>query len=579
MSASSSSADAGGSLNRMVRPFFRSFEPVHLVWLIVTVAVVGMIAVPSAYLVYEAFASDRGFTLDAFLSTVGNPRTIAALINTLIYSTGTTIISIVIAVPLAILTERTNTSKLTKQVVRVTVIASVITPGFLAAMSYVNLLGPNAGMINLLIRELLGLDINRGPLNIFSIVGVLLLGSHGGIAYIYLICAASLSKMNPEFEESAAISGSGKLRIVRTITLPLVRNAVFSGALVSMLTSLADYGTPHMVGYTVLTLRIRELMIYSQFDAAASASILLIGLSLLVLALYRFSIRKGDFSTVTGKSFQPGTFDIGRWLPLATVLLWTYALLAVVLPIAGLAITSLLDRLGDGPRWGNYTLDHYRTMLAWDSIAVQAFWNSIRLAIGAAVITSLMAIVIGYITVRRKSVQSTVLDYISIVPLGLAGTALGVAIISMVLNPPVRSLGLYGTLWVLLFAYVIRNFPLALRPVQTTLAQVSPELEHAARMSGAGWFRTVRTILLPLIMPGVSVGFVLVFLHALTEISASIVLRNIGTQTVSTAIIDIWDGRGGYQGASAVAIVLFVLMISVVALAQALGGRRIYSAN
>ena len=312
---------------------------------------------------------------------------------------------------------------------------------------------------------------------------------------------------------------------------------------------------------------------------------------MLVLAVYRYSIRNGDFATVSGKSFQPRTLDIGRWLPFATVLLWTYALLAVVLPIAGLAITSLLHRLGDGPRWGNFTLDHYFTMLAWDSIALQAFWNSIRLATGAAVITSLMAIVIvelgtqtgaiviGYITVRRKTIQSAVLDYISIVPLGLAGTALGVAIISMVLNPPVRALGLYGTLWVLLIAYVIRNFPLALRPVQTTLAQVSPELEHAARLSGAGWFKTVRTILLPLIMPGVSVGFVLVFLHALTEISASIVLRNIGTQTVSTAIIDIWDGRGGYQGASAVAIVLFVLMISVVALAQALGGRRIYSAN
>ncbi len=579
MSASIARSNAGGNLNQMMRPLFRNFDLTHLVWLFVTVAVVGMIVVPTGYLIYEAFASDKGLTLNTFVSTVRNPRTISALINTIFYSTGTTIISVVIAVPLAILTERTNTSKLTKQVVRLTVIASVITPGFLAAMSYVNLLGPNAGMINLLIRDLFGLETTRGPLNIFSIAGVLLLGSHGGIAYIYLICAASLSKMNPEFEESAAISGSGKLRVVRTITLPLVRNAVFSGALISMLTSLADYGTPHMVGYTVLTLRIRELMVYSQFGAAASASILLIGLSVLVLALYRYSVKNGDFATVSGKSFQPRTLDIGKWLPFATVLLWTYALLAVVLPIAGLAITSLLHRLGDGPRWGNFTLDHYRTMLAWDSIALQAFWNSIRLAIGAAVITSLMAIVIGYITVRRKTIQSAILDYISIVPLGLAGTALGVAIISMVLNPPVRSLGLYGTLWVLLIAYVIRNFPLALRPVQTTLAQVSPDLEHAARMSGAGWFKTVRTILLPLIMPGVSVGFVLVFLHALTEISASIVLRNIGTQTVSTAIIDIWDGRGGYQGASAVAIVLFVLMISVVALAQAVGGRRIYSAN
>ncbi len=561
-----------GPIGRLLR----NFEPIQLVWLLVTIAVVGMIVLPTFYLLYAAFASEEGFTVATFVKTLTSTRTVSALMHTIVYVIGVTVIGVLVGVPMAFLVERTNMSQRTKQVVRLTIIASVITPGFLSAMSYVNLLGPNAGLINLGLRALLGLDIDRGPINVLSLPGVLLLGAHSGIAYIYLIAAASFSKMNPDFEEAAAITGAGRLRIIRTVTLPLVRNAIYAGALVTMLTALADYGTPHMVGYTVLTLRIREYMVQGDFPAAASVSLLLIFMSMLVLAVYRLATRRGDFSTVTGKSFQPKTFEIGAWRHLLGALLWIFAVLAVALPVAGLFAASLLDRLGDGLAWDNFTLRNYRDMLSSGSLAMTAFWNSIRLATGAAVITSIMAIVIGYITVRFRSTGSTLLDYVSVVPLGLAGTALGVAIIITVLNPPFRSLQLYGTLWVLLFAYVVRNFPLALRPVQTTMSQISAELEEAARMSGAGWLRTTLTVTLPLIRPGVAAGFVLVFLGSLTEISSSIVLRHIGTHTISTAIIDIWDGRGGYQGASAVAILLFVLMVVVVGAVQLATGGRMY---
>jgi iron(III) transport system permease protein len=575
MTSTGIAADASsGTFERQLR----RFEPIQLVWAIVTISVVAMVAVPVGYLVYSAFMAGGAFTFAEFTAAVTSAGTVTALVNTLVYVTGTTIISVLIGVPMAFMVERTNVSLVTKRVVRLTIIASVITPGFLSAMSYVNLLGPNAGIINVWLRELLNLDINRGPLNIFSLPAVLLLGAHSGIAYIYLITAASFSKMNPEFEEAAQITGASRWRIVRTVSLPLVRNAVFSGALVSMVSSFADYGTPHMVNYTVLTLRIREYIIRADFAGAASASLLLIALSLILLGIYRLSIRKGDFATVSGKSFQPRTFDIGAWKHVIAVLVWIFAILAVILPIAGLFSTSILDRLGYGLRWDNLTLRHYISILSGsDSFAITAFLNSLFLATGAAVITSIMSVVIGYITVRYRTGSAKLLDYISIIPLGLAGTALAVALVLTALNPPLRALGLYGTLWILLIAYVIRNFPLALRPVQTTMSQISPELEEAARMSGAGWLRTMRTVTMPLILPGVAAGFVLVFLGSLTEISASVVLRHIGTNTISTAILDIWEGRGGFQAASAVAVILFVLMVAVVFLAQLLSGGRMYS--
>ncbi len=557
----------------------RNFQPVHLVWLLVSGSIVGMIVLPAGYLVISAFSSPEGFTAQKFISTLANPRTISAFVNTIVYVFGVSLLGVVIGVLMAFLVERTNISSRSKRIIRLSVIASVITPGFLTAMAYVNLLGPNAGLVNIALRGMLDLDIARGPLNVFTLPGVLLLGAHTHIAYVYLITAASFSKMNPELEEAAAIAGAGRSAIARTVTLPLVRNAILAGGLVSMLGALADYGTPHMVGYTVLTLRIREYIVDGDFPAAASVSLLLIVMSMIVLAIYRVCVR-GDFTTVTGKSFHPKAFDIGWMKHVLNAVVWLFAILAVILPVAGLVVTSLLDRLGEGVVLSNFTLRHYRTILIDDPLTFHAFWNSIRLATGAALITSLMAIVVGYITVRRRTVASAVLDYISVIPLGLAGTALGVALIVTVLTPPFRSLHIYGTLWILLIAYVIRNFPLALRPVQTTLSQISPEIEEAARMAGAGWIRTTQTILLPLIFPGVVAGFVLVFLNGLTEISASIVLRHIGTHTISTAILDIWDGRGGgYQAASAVAIVLFALMIGVVALAQMLTRRRTFKSK
>lgn len=540
-----------------------------LVWCATSLFVALIILVPMYYLVVSSLGGQQG-DINTYVRVLSSPGTVSAITNTLIYVFGVAVLSVLIGVPLAFLVERINIHPIAAKALRLSIIASVIVPGFLMAMAYVNLLGPNAGTINLFLRDVLSLDISRGPLDIFSVWGVLLLGTQSAVAFVFLVTSASLAKMNPELEEAAAIAGESSLGTVARITLPLIRNAIYAGALVSLASALTDYGIPHMLGFTVLTLRIREYMLTGDFAGAAAISVLVVLFALLVLAIYRKSMSNSNFAIVSGKGFHPRKFDIGRWSWPLNAFAYFYVFITVVLPIYGLVSVSLLQRLGGGVSWDNLTLNHYYNILFRDSFALNAFTNSVLLSAATAVTAAMLALIIGYLVVRKRNVLTAALDYLSVIPLGISGTALAVAIIMTVTNPPFAAFSLYGTLWVLFIAYFIRNFPLAIRPIQTTLSQLSTELEEAAYLSGATWLHTLRTILAPLVGPGIIAGAVLVFLGSLTEVSASIILRHIGTDTIATAILDIWDSGGGYQQASAFAVCIFFVMVLIALAPQVL---------
>lgn len=535
-------------------------------------AIAILILGPVVRLIGSASMPAGRFSLELAREVLANADTVQALINTVIYVVGVSLISVLIGTPLAFLTERTDISPLAKKVIRLSVISSLITPAFLVTMSYVNLLGPNAGLINVALRNILGLATDRGPLNVYNMGSVLFLGALQSIAFVYLITSAAFSKMNPELEEAASISGVSRARVIVTVTLPVAKSSIFAGGMLAMASALADYGTPHMVNFTVLTLRIRSYMIDANFAGASVVSLLLVVLSLVVLAIYRRSEARNSVATVTGKSFAPRPFPLGRARHVLAALAYIYAFLAVILPIIGLAITSLLDRLGGSVNFGNLTLRHYRDIIFGDALVVRAVTNSVMLSIGTAIICAVLSVFAAYIIVRRRS---SLLDYVVVIPLGLAGTALAVALIMTVTTPPLRALGLYGTLWIILLAYIIRHLPLAVRPAQAGLSQIAPELEEASRLSGATWGRTLYSVILPLLRPSLAAAGVIVFLTTLTELSSSIILRHIGTDTIATAIMDLWDGGGGYQRASAVAICVFVVMMIIVIIAQSLTSRSI----
>lgn len=532
-----------------------------------------LILVPLGYLFYESITSAEGaFTLRNYVSTLRQPYAVEAIRNTVIMAVGVTAMSIVVGVPLAFGVSRTDMRG--KALARTAVIVSVISPPFLISMAYIILLGPNAGYINRLLRVVLNIEAQYGPINIFSLLGLVLLAVPRAVAFVFMQTAPALENMDPSLEESARMSGAGTARTVFRITLPLVRHAIVSGALLGFSATLALYGIPLMLNINVLAISIRgSLLLYKDFDAAAVLSVLVCLMSLASLFFYRSSVRMSRrYQTITGKGFRPGLMRLGWRRHLFTGYAFGYAVLSFLLPYSTITFVSFLKNIGSRITLSSFTLANYAAVFDM-RLTREAIFNSFVLALTSAVLVVVIGLLVAYVNLHSKTRGKAVIDYVSALPMGIAGVALGVGLIITNLSLPFSRLGLYATLWILLIAYLARFVPVGVRNCESGLMQVNTELEEASRVCGAGRFCTLRRITIPLVKNAVLYAFILVFIKAFPELSVSIMLKNIGTNVVSAAILDLWDGSGGLPVASALGLVVFGAIVACILVIQALTGR------
>lgn len=567
-----------GALPESVTPKTRkifalpTFDWGPLVWVVAVAIVVYLVCIPIGFIIYESFTKESGaFSLVNYLRVLRRSYVIQAISNTILMALGIGALSVLVGVPLAFGVSRTN--MVGKAFVKNAVIVAIMTPPFLLAMAYIILAGPNAGLVNRLIRTLFHLSMDVGPFNVFSLWALVVLGVPTGAAIVFLQVFPALENMDPYLEESARMSGAGPARTALTVTLPLMRPAIFSGVLLTFGSTVAMYGVPHMLNIKVLTIAIRESVVLMDFKAGAVLSVMVTIMSLGAVFLYRVSVRSGKrFQTITARGFRPNVMRLKRSRHLFTAFGVAYALFAFVVPYSTLAMTSFLKSLGLGLNWENLTFRNY-AQLVHTPLPRLAFTNSMVLGIGTASVAMALGIVIGYLIVHFSGRGPQALDYLAGLPMGIAGTALAAGLIFMYLTAPLSYLSLYATLWLLLIAYVTRQLPVAVRFCQSALMQIGSELEEASRMCGATWFQTLRKITIPLAKTGIVYAWILVFIQAFPELSSSILLRNVGTDVVSTAILDLWDGSGGLPLASAFAAIVFLLVTGMVAVAQKAGGR------
>jgi iron(III) transport system permease protein len=549
-----------------------TFDWGPLVWVVAVGLVVYLVCVPIGFIVYESFTKESGaFSLINYLRVLRRSYVIQAISNTILMALGIGAMSVLVGVPLAFGVSRTNMAG--KAFVKNAVIVAIMTPPFLLAMAYIILAGPNAGLVNRLIRTLFRLSMDVGPFNVFSLWALVVLGVPTGAAIVFLQVFPALENMDPYLEESARMSGAGPARTALTVTLPLMRPAILSGVLLTFGSTVAMYGVPHMLNIKVLTIAVRESVVLMDFKAGAVLSVMVTIMSLGAVFLYRVSVRSGKrFQTITARGFRPNVMRLNRSRHLFTAFGVVYALFAFVVPYSTLAMTSFLKSLGLGLNWENLTFRNY-AQLVQTPLPRLAFTNSMVLGIGTASVAMALGIVIGYLIIHFSGRGRQVLDYLAGLPMGIAGTALAAGLIFMYLTAPLSYLSLYATLWLLLIAYVTRQLPVAVRFCQSALLQIGSELEEASRMCGATWFQTLCKITIPLAKTGIVYAWILVFIQAFPELSSSILLRNVGTDVVSTAILDLWDGSGGLPLASAFAAIVFLLVTGMVAVAQRIGGR------
>ncbi len=530
-------------------------------------ALVVLVVLPLSSLVWGSVTDKGRLTLEHFRSAFSTRLYYQALVNSLVLGAATGVLSIGIGLPMAWAVSRTDLPA--KGFVRLTASVAYITPPFLTAIAFVTLFSPNAGLVNRLVRDVLGLP--GLVFNIFSMKGLILVTVLHTFPFVYLLAASALESVDASLEESAQILGSSRWRTALTIVGPLVAPAVLSGALLAFVNAIALFGSQAIIGLPgrVFTLptRIYALFDYPpQYGLASALSLIFVAITVLALYLQRHYLAKRSYVTLSGKGVRPQLVELGgaRWAVLAFCV--AVFVVAIVAPYVSLLAVSLSKSWGL-TFWQNLTLKNYRFILFEYDVTRRAIGNSLLLASAAATLAVLLGSIISWIDLRTSIRGRRLLDYASLVPLGLPGIVVAVALIQFWLRVPVP---LYGTLAIILLAYVGRFVPLGVRAASASLRQVDPSLEETARITGAGWLRTMGYVTLPLIRPGLFAGWLLVFVPAIQELSASILLFTSESITLAVAVYNLYE-TGYLEAVAALAIVNMLIITATIGLASHLG--------
>jgi iron(III) transport system permease protein len=539
----------------------------HVVMAAATLALIVLVLLPLAFLVAGSVTADEGLTLTHFRDALSSRLYVQALRNSLILGAATAVLSVAVGLPLAWAVSRTNVPA--KRFIHLTAIVSYLTPPFLTAIAFVNLFSPRAGLVNGFVRDVLGLPALT--FDVFSMAGLILVTVPHTFPFVYLLAASALESVDASMEESAQILGAGRWRIALAVTGPLVAPAVLSGALVAFVNAIALFGSQAIVGLPgrVFTLptRIYALFDYPpQYGLASALSLIFVALTVAALYMQRRYLARRSYVTLGGKGSRPQLVDLGaaRWGILAFCV--AVFVVAVAAPYLTLLAVSV-SRSWGLHFWENLTLQHYRFVLLEYDVTRRAIVNSLILASATATLAVLIGSFVGWLDLRTALRGRKLLDYASLVPLGLPGIVVAVALIQFWLRVP---LPIYGTLLIILLAYTGRFIPLGVRSANAAFRQIDPTLEETARVTGAGWLRTFRSVTLPLARPGLFAGWLLVFVPALQELSASVLLFSSGSITLAVAVYNLYE-TGALGPVAALAIVTMLIITAAIAVATRLG--------
>lgn len=502
------------------------------------------------------YDSDEGLSGSFFVQVASSRYYLGPLYNSLVLGAWTGLFSILLGVPLAWAVSRTNVPG--KKFVQATVVLSYVSPPFLTAIAFVNLFSPNAGVINAFMRDVAGLG--WFTFDIFTMEGLIFVTVLHTFPFVYLLASSALNSVDASYEEAAQILGAGKFRTAFSITVPLVAPAILSGALVAFVTAIALFGSQAIIGLpgriVTLPTRIYSLFNYPpQYGLASALSLVFVVITVTALYIQRAFLARRSYVTVGGKSSRPRLVDLGatRWLLLAFAALIFFV--GLVLPYGSLLAVSFSKTWGLN-FWKGLTFANYIYVLFEYNITQRAILNSTLLATLTATVAVIFGAIICWLDVRTKMPGRRLLDYTSLVPLGLPGIVMAVALIQFWLAMP---LALYGTLTILFLAYLARYLPLGVRAANSSLLQVDVSLEESARILGASWAHTMREITVPLIRPGLFAGWLLVFVPAIHELSASILLFSASSITLSVAIFNL-EESGFTEPVAALAIINVVVI-------------------
>ncbi len=543
------------------------------------VAVAWLVLVPFGFMVWQSVLSPQTatsaarFTLDNYRAAYASPETARLLANSLQFAFGSAALAFSLGAFLAFINERTDTPF--KPLFFALALVPLIIPGILFTVSWIFLGSPKIGIINLVLRHVF--DTHLVFINIYSIPGMIWVDGLHYSPVAFLLMSAAFRSMDPALEESALMSGATLPQVTWRVTIRLAWPAAAAALIILFLRALESFEVPTLLGLPA-GIEVYTSAIYDAIHsypskvgmASAYGLTLLVITSLCIYLNARIAGHGSRYATVTGKGFRPRVVGIGRWRYVTAAIFFGYVTLVIVLPFLVL-LWSSLQRFYSVPTLAalqHLTFASYRTVLTYPEIGT-AIWNSVVLALGSATLIMIMTSALCWFVVRTRLPGRWLIDNLASLPLVFPGLVLGLAIMVCYLALPI---GVYGTIWIMLIAYVTRFLPYGMRYNTVSLLQVHQELEESAAMSGASLATTFRRIVLPLLKPGLIAGWIYIVIVSIRELASSILLYSPGTEVVSVTIWELWQD-GQYVELSALGVMMMLVLLGFVAVAQLVGRR------
>ena len=534
-------------------------------WAVILIIVDFMLVfqvLPMVYLIIKAFFPEGSFTFEVFQRLYTYQMNLGALKNTLIAATVTMVLGTLIAFPLAWLVGRTNLFG--KKFFRSLFVLTYMVPPYVGAMAWLRLLNPNVGTMNQFFRMIFGLGDTPGPLNIYTLGGLIWVLTTFYYPYAFITISRAMEKMDPSLEEASRISGASPLLTVFRITLPMMTPSLIAGALLVFVAAMSCYGIPSIIGapgkvHTVTTRIIEYNGLGAQgISDATGLAVFLMALAILILYLSDFVVARKQYITVSGKSTRPNIVDLGKWRVPLTVLVSLFATIVVLIPFATILTTSFKIDVGKSlfdPE--NFTLTQWQTIFS-RSETMSCLKNSLIFGVVTATVGIVVACTMSYLLQRTKIRGRKLPDFLITLGSGTPSVVIALGLIMTMKGD--FGVNIYNTAYIMIVAYLIKYLMMGMRTVVSAMSQIHVSLEECSQISGASWTRTMLKITGPLIFPSIAAGWFLIFIPSFYELSMTTLLYSNSTKTIGFQLYEYWTFTSQPQSC---AMAFGILMIVV----------------
>ena len=541
------------------------------------IVIVGFLTVcPVVMLVLGSFSEGLdafgSFTLDKYIQSYTDPALADIIINTFIFTIGSAVVATLLALFLAYLNTRTNIPF--KFLFRIISIIPMMIPHILFSVSWVLLLNPSNGLINLFLRQ--AFNLAEAPFSIYTLPGMILVEGLLDLPIAYLILAPALAAFDVALEESSKVCGASNLRTLVKVTLPVLRPAILASFILVIVRSLASFAVPSVIGMPgriyVLATHIYQIIatgFAADYGMAAAVGMSALAASIVLIYVYRHLTSESEkYVTISSRGYRPALIDLknAKYPLFGFVGILSFVL--ILLPVLVLFYTSLVP-YSMVPSAKAFSLMSWKNWAAVvkDPISLLSVKNSVFLGVVGATLGVILSVFVSYVIVKVRTTASGILESLSFLSFSFPGIVVGVGFMWFFVQTP-----LYATIWSLLIGYIATYLPYGIRPLTSAFVQIHSHLEESSRVSGAGTFYTLRRVVIPLLIPGIVSGWILMATMYVRELTLSVVLSRPGTEVLAVQIFRFAED-GLWGKLSALGIMMIVISTTLVIIASLIGAK------